>query len=153
MKFDIRPYQRKAVDATRDCLRKTERELLKWRQDLEKLLLLHVLLNPRYQTKKRVLFMAHTDELVFQAGDKISRITGILYSTEKASLHAHDTLFPLVIASVQSLTRDNRLMNYPRDFFDVIITDEVHRGAAESYVRIYNHFEKARLIDCNPVQV
>ena len=146
MKFDIRPYQRKAVDATRDCLRKNRAGIIKMATGLGKTVVAACIVESAVSNKKRVLFMAHTDELVFQAGDKISRSTGILYSTEKASLHAHDTLFPLVIASVQSLTRDNRLMNYPRDFFDVIITDEVHRGAAESYVRIYNHFEKARLI-------
>jgi superfamily II DNA or RNA helicase len=146
MKFEIRPYQKEAVDAARDCLRKNRAGIIKMATGLGKTVVAACIVESAVSNKKRVLFMAHTDELVFQAGDKISRSTGILYSTEKASLHAHDTLFPLVIASVQSLTRDNRLMNYPRDFFDVIITDEVHRGAAESYVRIYNHFSSAKLI-------
>jgi superfamily II DNA or RNA helicase len=96
--------------------------------------------------KKRVLFLAHTNELIEQAGVKISRYADIEYATEKAELTAHETKCYLVVASVQSLSNPKRLARFSKDFFDLIITDEVHRGASDSYVRIYDYFKKAKLL-------
>ena len=44
----------------------------------------------------------------------------------------------IVIASVASLVR--RLDRFSPDDFDMIITDEAHHAAAESYKKIYNYF-------------
>lgn len=50
---------------------------------------------------------------------------------------------PVVIASVQSII--HRLENFKQDEFDMIIIDEAHHAAAQSYKKIINYF-KPRLL-------
>lgn len=65
---------------------------------------------------------------------------------EKAERTAHNEDVPFVIASVQSLSMPERLARFQKNHFDLIITDEVHRGAADSYRRVYDHFCNAKLV-------
>lgn len=86
------------------------------------------------------LFLAHSSELVSQAKNKISLITGVTPNVEMAEYktgHADGNL----VASVQSLTR--RLPNF-RGTFPYILTDEAHRSPGNSYQRIYDHFGGTR---------
>lgn len=144
MNFSLRPYQESAINAARESLRTNRATILKLATGCGKTIIAAGIIKSAVTKGRRVLMFAHTTELVEQAGDKVSRATGVQYGVEKAQSRAHDTLFPLVVASVQSMTR--RLDRYPKDFFDLIITDEVHRGAADGYVRIYDHFDRAKLI-------
>lgn len=87
----------------------------------------------------KVLILAHTDELLEQAIDKLSRSTGLVAAKEKAS----DTASPyasVVVASVQTLSRENRLRGFPDDHFSLVIVDEAHRCLAPSYQRVLNYF-------------
>ena len=46
----------------------------------------------------------------------------------------------IIIASVQTLARMNRLVQLPKEFQTVVI-DEAHHAASDSYVRILNYVE------------
>ena len=84
------------------------------------------------------LILAHRDELITQAEEKLRNV----YSTAdigvvKADLNEiyHD----ITIASVQTLARRKRLEALRPDF-GIIVTDEAHHAAAESYKRIYHRY-------------
>lgn len=86
---------------------------------------------------KRVLVLAHTDELVLQAAAKMKQVAphrtiGIV-KAERNEVHAE-----LIVASVQSLRGKAR-----RDKLKavgLIVVDECHRGVAKTYQTILEHF-------------
>ena len=92
--------------------------------------------------KKRLLVLAHREELLTQAEEKFRSVDpdlkiGIERAEERA---ASDT--QVVIASVQTLAHSQgaRLSRFNPDDFSIIVVDEAHHAVAESYRRILNHF-------------
>ena len=83
--------------------------------------------------KGRVLVLAHREELVTQPIKYYDCPVGI----EMANHKSHGE--PVVIASVQSII--HRLEKFKPDDFDMIITDEAHHAAANSYKKIYEYFK------------
>ena len=94
--------------------------------------------------KGRVLFLANRNELCTQPLATFHEQIGFLPALEKAESTA-----PLdaqvVIASVQTLSREKRLKRFPRDHFSFIFADECHMSVAASWKRIFDHFESAKL--------
>lgn len=87
------------------------------------------------------LILAHRDELISQAVEKLLHVwpeadIGVV----KAERNEWEK--PVVVASVQSLSRGNRLAQIPphRYYGGLIVTDEAHHAAAVSYQKIYNYF-------------
>lgn len=87
--------------------------------------------------KGRVLVLAHREELITQPIKYYNCPVGI----EMASRYSNGE--EVVIASVMSLT--HRLEKFKQDEFDMIIIDEAHHAAAQSYKKIINYF-KPRLL-------
>lgn len=87
--------------------------------------------------KGRVLVLAHREELITQPVKYYNCPVGI----EMASNNSNGE--EVVIASIMSLT--HRLEKFKPDEFDMIIIDEAHHAAAQSYKKIINYF-KPRLL-------
>lgn len=111
-------------------------------------------LNRELRPGRRGLVLAHRDELIDQAVDKIGVMApALVIEREKAEARAARSpgFFTsadargVVVASVQTL-RGNRLQEWPRDAFDHIIIDEAHHATAQSYLDVIAHFNTARLI-------
>lgn len=83
--------------------------------------------------KGRVLVLAHREELVTQPIKYYDCPVGIEMANRKSNNE------PVVIASVMSLT--HRLGKFKPNDFDIIITDEAHHAAANSYKKIYEYFK------------
>jgi superfamily II DNA or RNA helicase len=91
----------------------------------------------------RVLFLANRNELCtqpFYAFQDQGLSAAFEKAESKAPLHAN-----VVIGSVQSLTRKSRLDRFPKDHFTHIFADECHGALAESWKRIFTHFDQARV--------
>lgn len=88
---------------------------------------------------RRVLILAHTDELIDQAKDKFERSTGMKAGKEKASSYA-SRFDKVVIGSVQTLQGDLRLSSWPKNHFYCVIVDEAHRSLAAGYQKVLQHF-------------
>ena len=99
----------------------------------------------RASARGRVLILAHRDELIRQAADKLYKTTGIFAGVEKGMESSGD-MFDVCVASVQTLSRPNRLEKFASDYFDVVIVDEAHHCLAESYKRILEYFSPAKLL-------
>lgn len=84
---------------------------------------------------KRTLILAHREELIQQACDKFK-----LYWPEVdigiCKAEKEDTRNQIIIGSVQSCSRDKRLELLKESGFDVLMIDEAHHAAAESYRKI-----------------
>lgn len=91
----------------------------------------------------RTLILAHREELLQQAIDKIRRATGVHADLERAESHASPDA-KIVVASVQTLVR--RASSFPKDTFSHIIIDEAHHVAAQTYQTILSHFDSARIL-------
>lgn len=88
---------------------------------------------------RRVLFVAHREEILEQAQRTFRRIRpearlGFYTGDEK------DRDADVLFASVQTLGRVRHLGQFARGAFDYIIIDEFHHAAAATYRRIIDHF-------------
>jgi len=98
---------------------------------------------------RRVLILAHRGELLEQAADKMRFSTGLRCAVEKAEmscLEPPECFFRIVIGSIQSMQREDRLNRFRKDYFDVIIVDEAHHALSDSYQRVLNYFPKAKVL-------
>lgn len=95
---------------------------------------------------QRVLILAHRSELLEQAADKIAKATGLGCATEKAEETCLGQWFRIVVGSVQTLMRPQRLERFDKDHFDTIIIDEAHHCLSDSYQRVLSHFSQAHVL-------
>lgn len=86
-----------------------------------------------------VLVLAHRDELIRQAADHCQRATGEYVEIEQADLHSYKAR--IVVGSVQSVRRPERLKRLGRNRFGLVIVDECHHATSASYRAILDWFE------------
>lgn len=94
----------------------------------------------------RVLILAHRGELLQQAADKLRAVTGLGCSVEKAEQTCLGEWYRVVVGSVQTMMREKRLSQFPRDYFDAIIVDEAHHALSTSYLAVLDHFSSADVL-------
>jgi superfamily II DNA or RNA helicase len=87
---------------------------------------------------ERTLILAHRNELVQQAADKLERSTGIIAAIEKADIRASRDA-EVVVGSVQTLQR-KRLASWPADHFGLIVCDEAHHIVSKQWQDTLGHF-------------
>jgi superfamily II DNA or RNA helicase len=89
---------------------------------------------------QRTLILAHREELIGQAVDKIRAATGIEAFVEKAERHAprHASV---VVASVQTLTRSARLETWAENHFGLVVCDEAHHAISPSWRTVLSRFD------------
>jgi superfamily II DNA or RNA helicase/HKD family nuclease len=94
---------------------------------------------------RRVLFVAHRDEILTQAMSAFRRVRptarlGRFTGAEK------DRDADVVFASVQTLGRAAHLEGFDRGAFDYVVVDEFHHASARTYRAIIDHFEPRFLL-------
>lgn len=95
-------------------------------------------------TGKRVLVLAHREELLVQARDKLLRANPrARVDIEQGELHA-SAESEVVVASVATLSRPRRLARMKADEFEIVVVDEAHHATASTYRRVLEHFDVAR---------
>lgn len=95
---------------------------------------------------KRVLILAHREELLQQASDKIMQASGLTTAIEKAEQSCIGKWDRIIVGSVQTLCRDSRLALFSKSYFDTIIIDEAHHALSSSYQSILNYFDTADIL-------
>ncbi len=91
--------------------------------------------------KGRVLFLAHRQELVDQAKNRLHQ-----FGIRPGIVMAGYTMVnrTVMVASVATLVR--RLSTFAPDHFSLIIVDECHHSVAGSFQKILNHFAGAAVV-------
>lgn len=89
---------------------------------------------------ERALFLAHREELVDQAAEKMRAIipgarVGIEMANRKADLSCE-----VVVASVPTLASARRIVKWPCDAFRKVIVDECHHALSDTYVKVMDYF-------------
>ena len=143
--MNLRPYQEEAVKAIEDSWSEFDKNLLVLPTGTGKTVVFSTVAKDR-TSKGRVLIMAHRDELIEQARDKYYQITGDGTAKEKASETCLDSIWPVTVGSVQTLSRDRRLEQFPGDYFSTLIVDEAHHTLADGYQRVLGHFPGAKVL-------
>lgn len=102
------------------------------------------------ERKKRILFLADRNVLIDQAKDRTFHPMGeAAIKIRGRAVKSREMYFALYQALAGSGDNPNLYEKYPRDFFDLIIVDECHRGSAReesSWRKILEYFEPAQQI-------
>lgn len=93
----------------------------------------------------RVLFVAHRQEILFQAERTFRSVrpearTGFFAGFQK------DLDAEICFATIQTLSREENLDLFDPRYFDYVVVDEFHHAAADSYVRVLSHFQPEFLL-------
>ena len=128
MEYENRPYQNECLDAL--GLSGEQRNLLVLPTGAGKT---YISSRYRAQIPGRTLMISHRREIIYQTAKTLESVTGIplgIVMGKENGITA-DT----IIASIQSLARRSRLLQLPEDL-DLIVIDEAHHTAANSYKRL-----------------
>lgn len=141
----LRPYQVEAVEAVKNAWNEYNKTLLVLPTGTGKTICFSAIAEDRARIG-RVLILAHREELLEQASDKLFVTTGLKTVLEKAENTCIDSDIPVVVGSVQTLSREKRLAKFDNDYFSTIIVDEAHHALATSYQNVLNHFSNAKVL-------
>lgn len=145
--MNLRPYQEAAKTAIQaEWAKGVQKTLLVLPTGTGKTIVFAKVTEDGVREGKRVLILAHRGELLQQAADKLSQATGLGCAVEKAEESCLGSWFRVVVGSVQTLMRDKRLSLFPPDYFDFIIVDEAHHAISDSYQRVLEHFDEAKVL-------
>lgn len=132
----LRDYQEAALSAIREAAsRGVRRQLLTMPTGCGKTVVFSALI--RQRRPRRSLVIAHRDELIQQAHEKLRMaMPGVPIGVVKAE--RDEWSYPVVVASMQTLARPNRLARLSG--FDTIVVDEAHHAQARTYVDALEYF-------------
>jgi len=129
----LRPYQEVAVDAACEALDKHRNTIVVAPTGAGKTIMLSALVGKRHRTGKKVLVMQHRDELVAQNKSKFEKINPYITTSIVNGTVKHwdgDAVFSMV----QTISREKNMAKRPA--FDMVVIDESHHAAADTYVRV-----------------
>lgn len=97
---------------------------------------------------KRVLFVAHREEILKQAESTYKKVFGSGINSGFFMGPHKDKGCDFLFASVASLGKDNYLNEkyFERDYFDYIVIDEFHHAVNSQYIKIIDYFRPAFLL-------
>ena len=82
---------------------------------------------------KRVLFLVHRGQLARQTKESYERVFSTSVSMGLVGDGCRDYEADYVFATVQTLNRDEHLLQYEKNAFDCIVLDEAHHVPANTY--------------------
>jgi len=144
----LRDYQKAAVEATLREWQSVVSTLVVMPTGVGKTICFADVIRRRFPG--RTLVLAHRQELIHQAVDKISRTTGLSTGIEMAEYRVDMTpglldMPTVVVTTVQTQTAGGdgggRLAKFNPSVFDTIIVDEAHHAPAASYRRILEYYK------------
>lgn len=144
--MELRPYQSEALAACWSAWEEHRRILAVLPTGTGKTILFAKLSEQEVDNGGRVLILAHREELIQQAADKLARATGLSCAIERGQESAVGSLYLVTVGSVQSMTRAKRLAQFHADDFSLIVVDEAHHVLSDSYQRVLEHFPAAKIL-------
>ncbi len=138
--FTLRDYQQDLIDQV----------FTAWAGGIEKLLLqlstgggktiIFVAIASKFIARsERVLVVAHREELILQAAEKLAAVTGIEPGIIKAGYKPTESF--IQVGSIQTLARRK---SYPDA--QLVIVDEAHHASAASYCKLLNAYPDALVL-------
>lgn len=133
--MELRPYQNEAVDAINEYWSEWDKELLVLPTGCGKTVVFNTI---AHQRPNRTLILAHREELIEQARDKYYAMFGEIAGKIKSQT---EDIRKVTVGSVQTMMR--------RDYsgeFQTVIVDEAHHVISDSYMKVLNQFQGAKVL-------
>lgn len=143
--MNLRPYQETAVSKIFEAWENYKRTLLVLPTGCGKTIVFANIAS-ELSKRERVLILAHRDELIRQAADKLYKACGAQAAIEKAEETALGSFYNITCGSVQTLMRQSRLERFARDYYSTIIVDEAHHALSTSYKTILDYWQGAKVL-------
>src|SRR6266568_102777 len=145
--MQLRDYQKQAIQQTLQALEQGKSNKLVWVMatgtgktvafsDFSSII-------TKRPTRKKVLILAHREELLEQAKNKVLQASPDLnVSIEQAENISDHINGDVIIASVPTLGRtgSTRIQKFNPGEFGLIIVDEAHHSSADSYRNVFKYF-------------
>jgi superfamily II DNA or RNA helicase len=142
--MELRGYQTAAKDAVAREWERVRRTLLVLPTGTGKTVVFSALARDVVARGGRVLILAHREELLRQAAEKLMRGTGLACAVEKAEECASGCLERVVVGSVQTLLTPGRRQALAPPTH--VIVDEAHHAISESYQAVLREWPEARVL-------
>lgn len=143
--MNLRPYQAAASDAVFQEWQDNDSTLVVMPTGGGKTVLFADVI--RRVFPRRALVIAHREELIFQARDKIQRVTGLSADVEMGECRADSGLFGscrVVVSTIQTQCSGGdgggRMSKFDPQKFGVLIIDEAHHATSPSYRRVIDYY-------------
>lgn len=94
---------------------------------------------------KRILFVAHREEILYQAKKAFEHIYPDR-SVGEFNRYLKDMEADMTFASIYTLAQPHHLASFDAKHFDLIIVDEFHHAAATTYQKLLKHFDPSFLL-------
>lgn len=147
MSYDPRPYQETAVTAVYKEWEEAQSTLVVMPTGTGKTVMFAEVI--RRKQPDRSMVLAHREELIWQARDKIEKMTGLDCDIEMADYKASQgTWFhrPVVISTIQSQIAGrngyHRMSKFKPTDFGLLVIDEGHHATAESYRQVIDYYKQ-----------
>ena len=143
--FKLRDYQRDLIEKIYSCWQQGERRVMaQCPTGGGKTIIFTAIANNLARQNKKVLILAHRQELIAQAVNKVRDIIGVEPGIIKSGF-TPDYDAPIQIGSVQSLVSPSRLSKLAN--IGLVVIDEAHHfNLKNSYARIVNQFSNAHVL-------
>lgn len=89
---------------------------------------------------KRVLFLVHRGQLARQTKKSYEKVFAKSVSMGLVGAGYNEYDADYIFATVQTLSRDEHLLEFDSSHFDCIVLDEAHHVPAETYQKVMRHF-------------
>lgn len=89
---------------------------------------------------KKLLFVIHRENIARAAMKSYKAVFGHSKSMGIISGTSKEVDSDFIFSTIQTLSKESSLNNFPKDYFDYIIIDEVHRSGGETYKKIIEYF-------------
>ena len=95
---------------------------------------------------KRLLFVVHRRTIAEKSMETFQSIFGSDKSMGVYSGAQQEVNKDFLFSTVQTISKQNHLDKFDKDYFDYIIIDESHRSGSDSYKRLLEHFQPRFLL-------
>lgn len=140
--FQLRDYQQELVDKTFDCWQAgQQRVMMQLPTGAGKTVIFSAIAAQFVARGERALVVAHREELLLQARDKLAATAAVPVGMIKAGYRS-DHEAALQVGSIQTLAR--RLDSLPSAA--LLIVDEAHHSASSTYLELLRRYESAYVL-------
>lgn len=146
--MNLRSYQQNARDATLRAWLENTSTLVVMPTGTGKTVLFASVI--KLMQPARAMVIAHREELIWQARDKIKTFTGLECSLEMGELWSNTGSLlgttPVVVSTIQTQNSRHgdrkRMSRFKPSDFGVLIIDEAHHATADSYRNLINYYRQ-----------
>lgn len=144
-KFTARPYQLEARNGIHNQLSNNTSTLAVLATGLGKTMLFSMVADD-FLNYGKILVLAHREELIWQAKEKLLAVTGKEPDIEMGEYHSGSWNADIIVSTIQTqmsgMGGNGRMTKFDPKDFSLVIIDEAHHSAANSYRKVIEYYRR-----------